>query len=292
MFDSRYRKEFNGIAIGRVLRNQDFTAPLGFYKNEYEIQYLFGGKRLYFINGCCYVMETGSIALIDKKKIPKTCIIGGQYHDRMLVELKGDLLIQTGALLGADFEQLFRDYYGVYHLNECPRVREIFLALETLAVSDRTVFQELKVKNKVLELLALIPGLGRYRADEHAGRNVEASVSKQMRVHEVADYIAHNYARIQSVDELAGHFYISKSYLCRVFKEVINFTISEYINLHRIAAGRQILMEDSYSLTEVAGMLGYSSLTYFERVFKNEMSVTPGEYRKILRKKHGSGNKS
>ena len=75
---------------------------------------------------------------------------------------------------------------------------------------------------------------------------------------------------------------MSKAYLCRIFREVTNFTISEYINLYRIAASKQFLMKEEMSMAEIANRLGYDSLTYFERVFKKQMTVTPLQYRKSI----------
>ena len=111
--------------------------------------------------------------------------------------------------------------------------------------------------------------------------NVKSSISKQLRIHKIADYIAEHYREIDSVEELSQIFYMSKSYLCRMFKEVINFTVSEYINCYRIAASKGYLLDSDYSITEIANLLGYDSLTYFERVFKKSMSVTPLRYRKL-----------
>lgn len=284
MFDSMYRKSFYGAGIGRVKRDRNFYAPLGFFKNEYQIHYLFSGKRLYFVNGNCYTMDEGCIALIDKNRIPKTCMIGGQYHDRLLIELKGDVFIELGKLMGFDFERLFNECYGVYNMNHVPEAKRILKDLETAVLEDDSM-QECIVKNKILELLCLIPGWKETKVPKSTAKEFESSTSKQLRVHQVADYISKNYDKIQSVEDLAETFYISKSYLCRIFKEVINFTISEYINLHRIDSARQYLMEDKYSITEIANLLGYSSLAYFEKVFKKEMSVTPFQYRKMLKKK-------
>ena len=52
------------------------------------------------------------------------------------------------------------------------------------------------------------------------------------------------------------------------------------MNLFRIAASREYLLNREMTMTEIANRLGFNSLTYFERVFKQLMSVTPGEYRK------------
>jgi AraC-type DNA-binding domain-containing proteins len=279
MFDSKYREYFQGLGIGRIARDSDFCVPLGFLKNEYQIQYLYSGKRLYFVNGECFTMEAGSIALIDKKRIPKTCIIGGQYHDRLLIELKGEVFIEIGKLFGFDFEKLFDQYYGVYDLKGMLEVSQVLEELEQL-IRQEGCLQEVLVKNKVLSLLCMVPTWKEKKVVKNQTKAIESSVSKQMRVHQVADYISKNYDRIHSVEELAETFYMSKSYLCRIFKEVINFTISEYINLHRIEAATQYLMVGKYSITEIANMVGYSSLTYFEKVFKKEMHLTPLQFRK------------
>ena len=46
---------------------------------------------------------------------------------------------------------------------------------------------------------------------------------------------------------------LAKAICAGFFKKRINDTISEYINLHRIAAGRQLIMEGKYSVKESRG---------------------------------------
>jgi AraC-like DNA-binding protein len=43
-------------------------------------------------------------------------------------------------------------------------------------------------------------------------------------------------------------------------------------------------MDESMSMGEIANRLGYDSLTYFERVFKKQMTVSPLQYRKSVLK--------
>lgn len=59
------------------------------------------------------------------------------------------------------------------------------------------------------------------------------------------------------------------------------YTISEYTNIHRIRAKRY-LEETDMSISEIAHALGYESLTYFERMFKTYMTLSPLKYRKTL----------
>lgn len=73
-----------------------------------------------------------------------------------------------------------------------------------------------------------------------------------------------------------------KSYICRIFKEVTGYTISEYTNIHRIRKAKRYLEETDMSISQIANALGYESLTYFERTFKTYMTLSPLKYRKTL----------
>lgn len=313
-----YRLDCGGVAVGRVERSSDFTVPLGFYHNEYQIQYIHKGERYFFVDGVCYRMDAGTLAFIDKSLIAKTCILGGNYHDRLLVEIEEKTFREVCDGLGLELAAFFKEHHGVFQVKENAFVQEIISEIEKTAleacagraernseitaatdgknegdeiaakIAESTAAQlpagvESRLKIEVLRLLA---GGPRWESDRVGNINALAarhSVEKQKRVHEVADYITENFTQIQSVEELADRFYMSKSYLCRIFREVTNFTISEYINLYRIAASKEYLVADKYSITQIANLLGYDSLTYFERVFKNQTSVSPLQFRKLYR---------
>ena len=281
MYRIFYREEYEGLGIGRVERDQDFTTSLGFYRNEFQIQYIFRGERLFFCEGECYRMTEGCLAFIDKKKIAKTCIIGGKYHDRLLIEMKESSFTYLGELLGIDLEAFFSTHHGVYNVGGNPVFREILERLEDIILHDDSEMKAARIKTEVLQIILRQKEWENLRCGRFSEQGLEPHVEKHKRVHQVADYIAENYKSIDSVDELASRFYMSDSYLCRIFKEVTNYTISEYINLYRIAAGRMMLQDEKYNMTEIANLLGYDSLTYFERVFKKQVGMTPLQYRKL-----------
>ena len=85
---------------------------------------------------------------------------------------------------------------------------------------------------------------------------------RYMKVHDITDYIVGHCEEISSLDELARLFYIDKSYLSRIFKEVTNFTVNEFINCQRIGKARLLLAETEKTMEEVAKELGYDSLAY------------------------------
>ena len=68
--------------------------------------------------------------------------------------------------------------------------------------------------------------------------------------------------------------------MCRIFKEYTGFTITEYVNTLRIKKATQILETSNLSISDVAAELGFESASYFKRIFKKIMNVTPLKYRK------------
>ena len=78
-------------------------------------------------------------------------------------------------------------------------------------------------------------------------------------------YISDHYAESISLDGLAGVFYLSKFYLSRSFKEVTGYGVNEYVNILRTKRAKQLLEETTLSVSEIAGTVGYESITYFEK---------------------------
>jgi YesN/AraC family two-component response regulator len=89
-----------------------------------------------------------------------------------------------------------------------------------------------------------------------------------------------HYSEIYGLEDLAGIFYLDKSYLSRIFKEVTNFTVNEFINLQKIDHARNLILDDSLSIEDISKKLGYERLSYFDRVFKKYVGMSPLQYRK------------
>ena len=100
------------------------------------------------------------------------------------------------------------------------------------------------------------------------------------RISEIAAYICNHYADAGSLEQVAQHFYMSKSYLSRVFKECTGYTVNEYINVNRIQQARKLLAETTLPVSDIASSLGYESVTYFEKVFRKHTETSPLKYRR------------
>jgi AraC-like DNA-binding protein/GGDEF domain-containing protein len=81
---------------------------------------------------------------------------------------------------------------------------------------------------------------------------------------------------IQSISEELG---ISSAYLGRVFTNKTSKTITECINDTRMEKSCDFLINSEESISLIAEKCGFTSITYFYKVFKKANGITPSEYR-------------
>ena len=99
------------------------------------------------------------------------------------------------------------------------------------------------------------------------------------------EYLKSHYTDKFSLDELADALFINKNYLARVFKETTGTTPLHYHNQLRCDLASRLLEDESYSISVVAFKSGFASASHFSRIFRNNMGITPSEYRKEHMKK-------
>ena len=83
-----------------------------------------------------------------------------------------------------------------------------------------------------------------------------------------------------TIDEVCRHVGFSKYYFCRLFRKVTGRSIMEYVNYLRCAYALQLLKDGEYNISEAAVQSGFSDISYFTRVFKQQMGRLPSDVKK------------
>ena len=91
-------------------------------------------------------------------------------------------------------------------------------------------------------------------------------------------YIEENYTSPLSLQILSEQFALSKQYIMRLFRQQFGVTVTHYINEIRLRKSLELLTFHSLSISEVAYAVGFSSVYYYDRLFKSTYSITPTEY--------------
>lgn len=78
---------------------------------------------------------------------------------------------------------------------------------------------------------------------------------------------------------------ISPSYLSRLFKKEMNCSFVDYVQKQRINAACDMLLYSNYSDSQISQYLSFSTQSYFVRIFRKHVGMTPGAYRKEMHRK-------
>lgn len=287
----RFRGAAEGIEMDRVMREREYSMAARHFHNTYELYYLLEGERYYFIDQETYLVKEGDAVFIRPEQIHKTSDTGKGRHERILLQIQEEPLrpflkvCRTGGL-----EELFEPGAAVIGIpkDQKDEVKGLFFSLERELGSRQ---EHGAVMGRLL-LLQILLTLSRCQQKKTWYQEPPiAQTWKHQKVREVARYLTRHPETSESLGELAARFYVSRSYLSRIFKEVTSFTVNEYKNISRIKKSQNLLAHSACSITEIAEILGYETVTYYERVFKKYTATTPLKYRNKAKTELGTGSR-
>lgn len=102
------------------------------------------------------------------------------------------------------------------------------------------------------------------------------------RILQVLQYIRKNVEKPIGIEELIGMCYLSKDHFIRLFKKEMQTTPVQYINQKKIEKAQLMLITGNQSVKDIAYMLSFENVYYFNRLFKKYTGTTPIEYKKGL----------
>ncbi|AOV08667.1 AraC family transcriptional regulator [Sporosarcina ureilytica] len=94
------------------------------------------------------------------------------------------------------------------------------------------------------------------------------------------NFIEMNFTEEIPIEQIARQLFVHPSHLMRTFKQEKGVTISHFRNRRRIKEAKQLLVYSRLPITGIAHMVGFTSSQYFSRVFKEEVGITPNQYRR------------
>lgn len=125
--------------------------------------------------------------------------------------------------------------------------------------------------------------LSENRLLEDSGRLTENQKAIE-RLLPVLEYIDGHYMEEVSLAALSNILGLNEYYFCRVFKRAMGSTATEYINFVRTHYAAKLLLTGK-NILEISCETGFSSLSYFNRVFKRYFQYPPSVYRRLARRR-------
>ena len=233
---------------------------------SYELYYLVKGTREYFIEDRFLAVKEGDLVIIPKEIFHRTDGDGGL---RYLVHFSEAFLEKyfTKECLRPIINSLPFVFRG--DLQQCNQLLHWLTCLEVAFEKERDNQEAIFAGYLYQLLFAAANEENTYIPSDHVDE----------RITHIVQYINENFNTISDIDEIAQRFYISKYHLCRLFKKKLGIPLVAYLNTVKIHHACSMIREGDDKLTEVAMQCGFNSSSYFCKVFKKELGVSPAEYR-------------
>lgn len=194
---------------------------------------------------------------IDSDKIKKTT-----DHYKELIEIQDDAKLPIDMNLQPE------------HLKNNVHLQHLIDKLMTTFIYDQ------KAKDALLDVMIneLIIRLLQTKA-----KNILLSESKtdanKNRLAYIIRYMDDHLTEDLSVELLAELTYMSTSQFYKKFKNTFGETPIDYLSKKRIKLAKQLLIDTDKLINSISQLCGYNSVSYFARLFKSKVGMTPNQYR-------------
>ncbi len=231
------------------------------------------------VAGQSYPVREHGVFLI-KPHEPHSILLDGQGANPQLMDIKFNV---TGRQLIQDLARL-----PVALSVDFPAFQDLFDHILEESARQEPYSYDCVCHYFGLALVMLLRGQDRPRSlpPERAPGRAAVRPVGGMELEPVLQFIQQNYISPINLDDLARAANVSKSTLIQAFKTALHTTPIKYINSVRIAKAKELLLGSNYNISEISEMVGFQSLHYFSRYFKNHEQVSPVEYRQRYSSSH------
>lgn len=245
------------------------------YHDELEFLAIFSGEFVAVVDDVEYVAHPGDVVFINAgvphKTMSKTPYNTGliQFRENNFLDSEIAKVIKYSARLGSLSESKIRIL----------RSEELFKTFSEIAeesINKKSAY-ELYVRSGIYKILGYMYRTG-ILTDAEELYNTKAT----QKIIPVLSYINQNYGEDVTLESASAMLGFDQSYFCRVFKAATGATFTEYLNFVRVCRAEKLLSRTSKSILEISEDVGFSSVSYFNRVFKKYRNCSPKHYRKAL----------
>lgn len=232
----------------------------------YEIYYFINGSGLFKVEGNSYPIESGSVLVMRTGEAHYIDINPNRPYTRISIHFDPRILSDI------DPENIL-----LYPFTERPLGRlNLYNSSDFKSTLYHTLIQNMTVETgeRRIQLLSnLVPLLNEIRiAFESKSKNAENAENST--IHNIVKYINSHYSENINLDVICDRFFISKSQLCRTFKQATGSSVWKYVTIKRLLAAHE-LISLGQAPTEIYSKCGFNDYTSFFRAYKTHYGIPP-----------------
>ena len=248
------------------------------FHEEFEIKYFYEGSSLVVIDSDMIVAEQGDITVINPYEY-HTIITNDTYSGKYLLMIIDLNFFAENGIYSMDLRELLlvKKLKFNHIIKNNSRLQQIILSIKE-ELDEKKECYRLIVSNLLCEFFALLLR-DQIWVIEPELKGVDSRFQYDI-IAPALEKIFNDYRNSISVDELAKICNTSKYHFCRVFKQQMGMTVTQYITNYRISLAASLLRDRKQSISDVALTCGFRDLSYFYRCYKRIKGTTPGKGKK------------
>lgn len=260
---SYFEKETPEIYLSHWTESDNFASH---FHNKVEIAYCKSGQQVIVLDGVSHTLTAGDVVLIFpnvtheliKQDVPNTELISVISKPDFFTAIYPELITKQPKCAYIPAERLSEQ--AAYAFSQMPSAH-----FDSGALVGWTFI----VLSEIFKQIELISA--RSAENFHLAPNL-------------ISYIDEHFKLPLTIKYLANEFGYSTSYITHVFYDQLKTPFRTYLTAVRSEHAAFLIRSTSKNLTEIAYECGYNSTNTFCRCFKKHFSITPSEYKKLMKK--------
>lgn len=245
--------------------------------DNYEINFSVSGGKQFLIDKHVYPVNPGDIFFINQYESHYPAQTDGHPHERIVLSVFPEYLKQLSSSdtdLNCCFSMRPENMGHKLSLSEEEQKQFLYFIHKLSFIQGYGA--DLTEKAVFMELMVYLNQLFLRQADQNIFFYTGA-VQRNSQADQILSFIDSNLQKPLTIEMLSHQFFLSPSYLCRIFKSATGTTINKYINAKRISRAK-ILLNSGHSVSETAELCGFNDYSNFLKTFSKSVGITPKKY--------------
>ena len=253
----------------------------------YKLFFFLTGKKKFHIDHLVYDVEPGDLFFVNQRELHYLSHLNEEDdHERIVIFVYPDFLKslctgqtdlcscfvhpadQLGHKLQLQSKERDRLMHFVHKYSGCDGFGEDILSMSIFS-----------------ELMVYVNRTRQNHSQQHEGERpatvLGVDLNQSRQISPILSYIDSHITEDLSLDQLSRQFFLTPSYLCRIFKNGTGTTIHKYITAKRITLAKDLLTQ-GYSVTDACNSSGFKDYNGFLKSFVDAVGIPPKKYSQFI----------
>ena len=229
-----------------------------------ELFLIISGRGQFLIQDQVYPVDVNNLVIINPNVTHTEISLNAQPLEYIVLGI-GGIELATGENSNGQFCIL--DHFESVEISSC--LRNILREMEL----KNTGYEDICQAYMEILIIRLM------RTTSLSVQNELSAVSGNRQCATVRRYIDLHFKESLTLEQLSEEAHINKYYLSHAFKKEYGISPIKYMISRRIDESQYLLAETDLSVSQIAQLLGFSSLSFFSQAFRKSQGISPMEFR-------------